>query len=216
MDFSLHGKVSEQQAVKEREKAVKAARYPAFSKYGNSLMAMSLRKNQALTRKLAYLDLQMKQTEIETNCKKRFFLKTCQVLNHDPIIVVERSPSHVVLNKLNSYNNGDDVGKGCLPNYMTQLDFKIKIPSMFTTTEAFIVRSKKKRNIWDETKEQVVKESKTFRSTLRPTARLSRKEQISLQTGFSFHKPRVTPEEKCTVHNHIEDQQVIEHQQCKN
>lgn len=50
MEFSLRGKVSEQQAIKEREKAVRSARYPAFSKFGNVLMAMSLRKNQAQTK----------------------------------------------------------------------------------------------------------------------------------------------------------------------
>lgn len=194
MEFSLHGKVSEQQAIKEREKAVKSAKYPAFSKYGNVLMAMSLRKNQAQTKKLAYLDLQMKRTEIETNHKKRFFLKRCQVLNHDPIIVVERPPSYTVLSKTS--NNGDFFGKSSLPHYMTQLNCKMKIPSTLTTTEVFIVKSKIKRNIWDETKEGVINDSKTFQSTVLPTDRLSHREQSSLQMAFSFHKPRVTPEEK--------------------
>jgi hypothetical protein len=46
MDFSLHGKVTARQAILDRERAVATARNPALSKYGSTLMAIGLKRNQ--------------------------------------------------------------------------------------------------------------------------------------------------------------------------
>lgn len=75
------------------------------------------------------------------------------------------------------------------PHYMRQLRSKVRTPSTLMTIDAFTVKSKKKRNLWNETMDE--KDGPEFQSTVRPYAKLSEKEKTDLQIGWSYHKPRL-------------------------
>ena len=200
MDFSLHGKVTARQAILDRERAVATARNPALSKYGSSLMAIGLKRNQNWSKQSEHLDYQMKRIDLEMRQKKKYFVKNCRVLNYDPIILVERTSSMVEDKSLSNYQNND--GNGDITNYengklsqdMMQLCSTSTLPTVQqTTTDAFTIQSKKKKNVWEECHEDL--ESIQFKSMVHPFKRLTTREQHSLQKGWSFHKPRLTPDQ---------------------
>jgi len=199
MDFSLHGKVTARQAILDRERAVATARNPALSKYGNTLMSIGLRRNQNLSKQSDHLDYQMKRIDLEMRQKKKYFVKNCRVLNYDPIMLVERPSSMVEDKTLSNYHNND--GNGDVANFenrklsqdMMQLGSTSTLPTLQTTTDAFTIQSKKKKNVWEDCQEDL--ESIQFKSMVHPFKRLTTQEQHSLQRGWSFHNPRLTPDQ---------------------
>lgn len=66
---------------------------------------------------------------------------------------------------------------------------RCRTPSTLTTIDAFTLKAKKKRNVWEEAMDE--KAPPQFQSTVRPAARLSRREMAQLQEGWSSHKLRV-------------------------
>lgn len=199
MDFSLHGKVTARQAILDRERAVATARNPALSKYGSTLMAIGLKRNQNLSKQSEHLDYQMKRIDLEMRQKKKYFVKNCRVLNYDPIMVVERPSSMVEDKSPSNYQSNDENGDVTnsknrkLSQDMMQLCSTSPLPTLQTTTDAFTIQSRKKKNVWEECQEDL--ESIQFKSMVHPFKRLTTREQHSLHRGWSFHKPRLTPDQ---------------------
>jgi hypothetical protein len=75
-------------AMLEREKAMEGARNPGVSKYGTTLVDVNSKQDRDLSKQLRYINSQIKRMEIEMKQKKKYFVKKCQVLNYDPIILV--------------------------------------------------------------------------------------------------------------------------------
>jgi hypothetical protein len=182
----------------EREKAMEGARNPGVSKYGTTLVDVNSKQDRDLSKQLRYINSQIKRMEIEMKQKKKYFVKKCQVLNYDPIILVERPPSPEAIKKIIKLAYSDDEDDSALdpensPHYMKQLRSKVRTPSLLTTIDAFTVKASTKKNVWEEATND--KEPMKFQSTVRPYTRLTKRERGDLQTGWWFHKPRLTPEQ---------------------
>lgn len=185
-------------AMLEREKAMEGARNPGFSKYGTTLVDVNSKQDRDLSKQINYINSQIKRMEIEMKQKKKYFVKKCQVLNYDPIILVERPPSPEIIKKVVKLAYSDDEDDSFLepensPHYMKQLRSKMRTPSLLTTIDAFTIKSSKKKNVWEGVTDD--KEPMKFQSTVRPYVRLTKREQSDLQVGWSFHKPHLTPEQ---------------------
>lgn len=74
-----------------------------------------------------------------------------------------------------------------MPSYMRPLQSRSRTLSSLTTIEAFTVETKKKKNLWEDAVED--KDEQKFKSTSRPTARLTAYERKQLKIGHSLHKP---------------------------
>lgn len=185
-------------AMLEREKAMEAARNPGVSKYGTTLVDVNSKQDRDLSKQLSYINSQIRRMEVEMRQKKKYFVKKCQVLNYDPIILVERPPSPEAVKKVvkleySDYEQDDSVlDPENSPHYMKQLRSKVRTPSLLTTIDAFTIKSSNKKNVWEDATDD--KEPMKFQSTVRPYTRLTKREQVDLQMGWSFHKPRLTPE----------------------
>ncbi|KAJ8313355.1 hypothetical protein KUTeg_009141 [Tegillarca granosa] len=132
--------------------------------------------------------------ENQLNQEKKLFVKSCTVLNHDPIILVERPPSPENIRKVAKIAMSYDEDESAIlerdkPRYMRQLRHKVRTPSLLTTIDAFTVKTKKKRNIWDNVLDEM--KPMQFQSTVRPYSKLTERERTDLEAGWSFHKPRL-------------------------
>ena len=185
----------------EREKAIETARNPGVSKFGISLADINCRRDTYLVKELRKIEHEVKSMQLKLSQQKKSFVRNCHVLNYDPIILVERPPSPEVVHKATAMSYGmtedeyiDEFEDGKkTPNFMRQLRSRQKTPSTLTTIDAFTIKSKKKKNVWEDTRDQ--KEPPKFTSTVRPYVKLTRREQSDLQVGWSFHKPRLTPDD---------------------
>jgi len=183
----------------ERERAVEGARNPGYSKLGSTIVDIYCKPDKGLTRKISAINSEIRRMEATLRLKQKRFIKNCQVLNYDPMILVERPASAENIKKARERalaierNDKDYVEDSDKPRYMRQLRSKARTPSTLTTIDAFTVKSKKKRNIWNETLDE--KEPPEFVSTIRPHAKLTQREKSDLQVGWSYHKPRLTAEE---------------------
>lgn len=75
-----------------------------------------------------------------------------------------------------------------MPHYMWPLQTRSNRPSMLTTIEAFTLKTRKKRNVWDEVLQE--KETPKFKSATTPFTRLTADEVSELKFGHDLHKPR--------------------------
>ncbi|XP_033758845.1 uncharacterized protein LOC117341116 isoform X3 [Pecten maximus] len=190
--------MSSRRMMIERERAVDGARNPAFSKLGSTLLDTYTKPDQYLTKQYRHINSQIRRMEATMRLKKKQFVQTSQVLNYDPIILVERppSPENVKMAKakiLAEEMNEEFIADEYKPHYMRQLRTKAKTPSTLMTIDAFTVKSKKKRNIWNKTLDE--RDPPEFQSTVRPYSKLTEKEKTDLQIGWSYHKPRLEAEE---------------------
>ncbi|XP_062594654.1 uncharacterized protein LOC134256074 [Saccostrea cucullata] len=183
----------------EREKAVDGARNPGASKFGHSLAEINSKKDKSLVRELRKIECEFKSLNLQMNQQKKTFVKSCHVLNYDPIILVERPPSPQMKKKALAMSMGLDEDEynehfenGKVPHYMHQLRSKQRTPSTLNTIDAFTVTNKKKKNIWEDAVDQ--NEAPVFHSTVRPCLQLTKREQTDLQMGWALHKPRLTPD----------------------
>ena len=71
---------------------------------------------------------------------------------------------------------------------------RCRTPSTLTTIDAFTLKTKKKRNVWEEAMDE--KDPPRFQCTVRPAARLTRRETAALHVGWDAHKPRVDQDPK--------------------
>ena len=180
-------------ALYERSKATEAARNPGVSKFGESLVNVNAKTDEVLTRRLKQISSEIRRMELQLNQKRKLFLRNNGLLNHDPIILVERPASPVMIKRAQTLLNNDPYdealfGEANKPGYMKQLRSKTRTPSTLTTIDAFTVKAKKKKNVWEEAME--TKEAKQFTGTVRPYARLTKREMTELQVGYEMHKPK--------------------------
>ncbi|KAK3106850.1 hypothetical protein FSP39_021205 [Pinctada imbricata] len=195
----------------EREKAIEGARNPGVSKFGISLADINCKRDKLLFHEMRKIENEVKCMQLKMNQQKKSFVKSCHVLNYDPIILVERPPSPEVIKKATAMSYGIDENEyreefenaAEIPGYMRQLRSRQRTPSTLTTIDAFTVKSKKKKNVWEDTRDQ--KEPPVFTSTVRPFMKLTKREQSDLQLGWSFHKPRLTPAEDAVEREGLEE-----------
>lgn len=187
------GTITSRRVIIEREKAMEGARNPGFSKFGDCLVSINSKNDTVLTSNLKKINSEIRRMQLQINHKMKYFIKNSAVLNHDPIILVERPPSPGVVKRADimmNYVGDEDVpGDENKPRYMRQIRSKARTPSTLTTIDAFTVKQKKKQNIW----EGAVGEpsERQFQSTVRPYTKLTRREKSDLQKGYEFHKPKL-------------------------
>lgn len=193
------GGYTSRRSMLEREKAVDCARNPGASKFGHSLAEINSKKDKSLVRELRKIEHEIKSMSLQMNQRKKTFVKSCHVLNYDPIILVERPPSPEMRKKALAMSMGLDEEEynehfenEKVPHYMHQLRSKQKTPSTLRTIDAFTIKNKKKKNIWEDAVEQ--NDAPVFHSTVRPCYQLTKREQSDLQMGWALHKPRLTPD----------------------
>lgn len=193
------GGYTSRRSMLEREKAVDGARNPGASKFGHSLAEINSKKDKSLMRELRKIENEIKSMSLQMNQRKKTFVKSCHVLNYDPIILVERPPSPEMRKKALAMSMGLDEDEynqhfenETVPHYMHQLRSKQKTPSTLRTIDAFTVKNRKKKNIWEDAVERG--DAPVFHSTVRPCLQLTRREQTDLQMGWALHKPRLTPD----------------------
>ena len=188
----------------ERGRAVDGARNPAFSKLGQSCMDNYTKPDKSLMRSLSSLNNQIRRMEAEARHRKTEFVKRSQVLNYEPMILVERPASPEVQKKAHAIRVATQLGENYeteseKPRYMRQLRKQVKTPSTLTTIDSFTVKSKKKQNTWEEVRDQG--EQLEFKSLLRPFSKLTDKERSDLQIGWSIHKPRLIGQDEQDTEN---------------
>ena len=76
-----------------------------------------------------------------------------------------------------------------ISNFLSFSRTRCKTPSTLTTIDAFTLKTRKKRNVWEEAMDE--KDPPTFACTVRPAARLTRREKAALAMGWDAHKPKV-------------------------
>ena len=191
------GTITSRRALMEREKAMDAARNPGVSKFGDCLVNINSKSDRVLNTSIRKINSEIRRMEIRINQKMKHFVKNSTVLNHDPMILVERPPSPDIVKRaktLAEYDGSSEfpVEDPNKPNYMQQLRSKTRTPSTLTTIDAFVVKNSKKKNVWEGAVTE--KEPPQFLSTVRPYAKLTRREISDLQKGYEFHKPRLENE----------------------
>lgn len=184
-------------ALYERKKAEDAARNPGISKFGDCLVGINSKTDEVLIKNLKQINSEIRRMELQISQKRKLFLRNSGVLNHDPIILVERPASPLVLRRAQTLltdapYDEELFGEANMPGYMKQLRSKTRTPSTLTTIDAFTVKAKKKRNVWEEAMDE--KTAPQFTGTVRPYARLTKKEISELQLGHELHKPKFVAE----------------------
>ncbi|KAK3596455.1 hypothetical protein CHS0354_015927 [Potamilus streckersoni] len=179
----------------EREKAMEAARNPGFSKFGECLVNSHSKQDKLLNSRLNRINTEIRKMEKVRNQEKKHFVKCSGVLNHDPLILVERLPSPSVIKRAMTLMINEDIegieDDSKVPGYMRPLRSRTRTPSTLMTIDAFVLKSKKKRNVWEEAMND--KEPLVFQSMARPYTKLTERDKSDLQLGYSVHKPKLTP-----------------------
>lgn len=193
------GMLTSRRAMMEREKAMDAARNPGVSKFGDCLVSMNSKTDKIYVSNIRKINSEIKRMQLQINQKMKHFVKNSAVLNHDPLILVERPPSPDVVKRkqvMTQYDELDERGYPPVdeddehrPSYMRKLRSKARTPSTLTTIDAFTVKSRKKKNVWEGAVDE--KAPPQFQSTVRPFAKLTRREISDLQKGLEFHKPKL-------------------------
>ncbi|KAL8604995.1 hypothetical protein ACOMHN_018797 [Nucella lapillus] len=182
----------------EIHRAVTAARNPRESKFGECLLNVHTKQDAQLKRRLGRIGTEMRRMEYRMHQLKQHFVKNNPCLNHEPLILVERPASPQVRHRAKVIEvYGEDPENLKLPGYMRPRRSQCKTPSTLTTIDAFTLKTKKKRNVWEEAMDE--KEPPRFRSTVRPSAKLTQHEMAALHLGWDAHKPRIDldlPKEK--------------------
>jgi len=187
------GVLTSRRSMMERERAMDAARNPGISRFGDCLVNNQSKGDKMLASHMRKINSEIRRMEAQINNKMKCFLKSSAVLNHDPLILVERPASPEAVKKAYVMRNDkDEHGYPAnvdeeKPSYMRQLRSKARTPSTLTTIDAFTVKARKKKNVWDD----ATGEKPQFQSTVRPYAKLTKREITDLQKGYEFHKPKL-------------------------
>ncbi|XP_052805695.1 uncharacterized protein LOC128235037 isoform X2 [Mya arenaria] len=187
------GTMTSRRALMERERAMDAARNPGVSRFGDCLVSVNSKSDKMLNSHLRKINSEIRRMEAQINNKMKCFVKNSSVLNHDPIILVERPASPDVVRKAFSMKSEKDVhGYPTTvdeekPSYMRQLRSRARTPSTLTTIDAFTVKPRRKKNVWEDAADA----KPEFQSTVRPYAKLTQREVSELQKGYEFHKPKL-------------------------
>ena len=163
----------------ERRKALEHARNPGLSKYGHCIVSVNTRLNNLLAVNLQKLNAEFKRLELQAIQQKKQFVKTCGLLNHEPLLIVRRPPSAITTQTKESR------GLSRKPGYMNPIKSKIARPSSLKTIDVFTAEPAKKKNLWELPNEESVLR---FTSAVRPCAALSVKEYEELKIDYTSMK----------------------------
>lgn len=169
--------------ILERNKALSHARNPGLSKYGQCLVSVNTRLNNQLKTNLAKINAEFKRLDMQAKRKKNFFIKTSGLLNHEPLLLVQRPKSEPISEPTSE--KIDDHAAG----FMKPRWSKIVRPSSHKTIDIYTVQPTKKKNLWDNfTKDKTPR----FTSVIRPCAKLSQSEMENLKNEYSATKPSLS------------------------
>ncbi|ESO87271.1 hypothetical protein LOTGIDRAFT_154771 [Lottia gigantea] len=174
---------------KDMETALLTARHPKDSKFGECLINLNTKKDPLLNSQLTKLKSEMRRMKLQANQVKDYFVRRSQVLNYEPMILVERPPSSKFKPQIVGMTSEEieDLEK---PGYMRRLRTRCKTPVQISKIEAFTRRTSKKRNVWEKFED----DKSYFTSTVRPYSRLNNTERTELKYGWNHHKPQYSQE----------------------
>ena len=167
------------------------ARCPKDSKFGECLLNIHTKHDPVLGRSLSRIEMDIHRMEAKMDQLRKTFVRASQCLNNEPMILVERSPPKAAFRRkafINAYGYDPELAR--LPGYMFPMKSRSRTPTTFTTIDAFVVKQRRTRNVW----ERVTEEAPKFESTVRPCSRLTRREVQQLQLCRTHHKPRLQDE----------------------
>ena len=164
----------------ERNKALSHARNPGLSKYGQCLVRVNTRLNNQLKTNLAKINADFKRMDMQTKRKKNFFIKTSGLLNHEPILLVQRPKSEPIADTTPTKIGNRELG------FMKPRSSNIVRPSSHKTIDIYTVQPTKKKNLWENLSED---KAVKFTSLVRPCAKLSQTEIENLRDEYSATKP---------------------------
>ena len=170
--------------ILERNKAISHARNPGLSKYGQCLVSVNNRLNNVLKTNLASLNAEFKRMEMQATRRKKFFIKTSGLLNHEPLLLVQRPKSEPIAETPSVPRKDDNV-----PGFMKPRLSKIVRPSSLKTIDIYTVRPAKKTNLWESSGEE---RALRFTGVIRPCAKLSENEVEHLKNEYSATKPSLS------------------------
>ena len=150
------------QRLHDKERAVNAARNAGESKFGNTLVNGHTQEDKNYKRQLEKLKAEMrrKQAHIEQQ-KKQFVQKISQL--PDPTILVERPPSpHYVRKALYDEEFDHYWSDIYTPGYMRNTRSTFKYPSTLPTIDAYVLRPKRKVNLWEDTAQEAPKVTNVY------------------------------------------------------
>ncbi|XP_041376212.1 uncharacterized protein LOC121388781 [Gigantopelta aegis] len=196
--MSFHKKVSldvsrSRRCRLELEKAMSTARCPKDSKFGECLININTKQDPILGKNLSRIEMDIRRMEAKMQQLRKTFVRSSQCLNYEPMILVERCPPREAFRRtafINAY--GYDPQLARLPGYMFPMKSRSRTPTTFTTIDAFVVKQRRTRNVWERATED--KELPKFESTVRPCSRLTQREIQQLQQCRTYHKPKLQDE----------------------
>lgn len=182
-------KLSSKCQMMDKAKALKTARSPSCSKYGNALLTNNVQEGRILSSEVARLERQHKRQQMHLDQAQKRFLQR-QNQRPGPTLILERPPSpeqvkrFLYCTKETPYTHSTSE-----PSYMNNVKSKVKVPLMQPTIDAFVVKVKKKRNVWEEA--MIEKQPAMFASTVQPCWPLTPAEQAELRVCLECHeRPR--------------------------
>uniref|UniRef100_A0A0B6ZJH7 Uncharacterized protein n=1 Tax=Arion vulgaris TaxID=1028688 RepID=A0A0B6ZJH7_9EUPU len=168
----------------DKVKAVSAARNSLDSKMGECLVNNRIRQDPNLGSNLARINREERRMSRTHQQARKTFMKRSKTITHEPLILVERSPSDHTIYFSEPHTQPT---RSKLPGYMKPVRGCTKTPSVIPTIEAFTMETRKKRNLWEGVlNEKVITK---FKSATLPSIRLSEHEISLLKFGHMLHKP---------------------------
>ena len=121
--------------------------------------------------------------DMQAKRKKNFFIKTSGLLNHEPLLLVQRPKSEPITETTTSKLDDQVMG------FMKPRLSKIVRPSSHKTIDIYTVQPTKKKNLWENFEED---KSPRFTSVIRPCAKLSQIEVENLKNEYTATKPSLS------------------------
>ena len=113
--------------------------------------------------------------QLNATRQKKQFVKSSELLNHEPLLLVRRPKSATA----NETSKGQKLLR--TPGFMRPIPSKVARPSSLNTIDIFTAQPTRKKNLWENSGEKTVVR---FTSVVRPCAALSEKEYMQLKNGY--------------------------------
>ena len=178
------GKFLTRKGLMEKERAMSTAKNTKDSKFGTALLKNNFHQNRLLVTTLGRLDNQLRRQQMHIDQQKKRFLNRKLP---EPSIIVERPASPEKFTYDVDSDDSDDYYYGGTPSYMKPLKRRVKTPSNLPTIDAFVLKTKKKANLWEEAMDK--NERPQFQSTVLPSPPLTQEERNELHAGWLYHRP---------------------------
>ncbi|ELT91448.1 hypothetical protein CAPTEDRAFT_190371 [Capitella teleta] len=175
----------------DKDRALGTATNPSSSKFGSALLS-STQDGRALNNEVSKLERQLKRTQLHIEHEQKRFLQKQQQLP-EPTLIVVRPPSPLLTKKFLYWNKTSDAPYTHAPDepsYMNSIRSKVRAPLAQPTIDAFSVKVRKKKNIWEE----ALNEDAHFTSAVQPCWPLTSVEEAELRAGWQLHaRPTTAP-----------------------